>query len=67
MQENGLAGANFPIGLWKYSMFDEKVFGLKNELQYDIDKYCGIFVTLGDRRLQTSLFQGENLFLEVIQ
>ena len=46
-------------------MFDEKVFGLKNELQYDIDKYCGIFETLGDRRLQTSLFQGLNRLLQI--
>ena len=46
-------------------MFDEKVFGLKNELQYDIDKYCGIFATLGDRRLQTCLFQGLTRLIQI--
>ena len=46
-----MTGANYPVGLWKYGEFDQSKIGLKNELPKQIDKYCGMFKTLGDRRL----------------
>ena len=51
LHENNLTGANFPLGLWKYSKFNLKDIGLENEYPDEIDKYCGMFATLGDRRL----------------
>ena len=58
LEENKLVGANIPIGVWAYGRFTEEETGLKNEHKDTIDKYCGIFETLGDRRLQTNLMQG---------
>ena len=33
-------------------------FELENKHPDEIGKYCGVFKTLGDKRLQTHLFQG---------
>ena len=56
--------ANYPIGFWKYDK-DLKILSkenikledlpkLENEVP-EIDKYCGIYLTLGDKRLRTHL------------
>ena len=58
LEANQLVGANIPVGVWAYGRFLEADTGLKNEHREAIDKYCGIFRTLGDRRLQTNLMQG---------
>ena len=55
LEDNQLIGANIPLGVWAYGQFSEEETGLKNEHAERIDKYCGIFRTLGDRRLQTNL------------
>ena len=51
LEANKLVGANIPLGVWAYGRFSEADTGLKNEHPDTIDKYCGIFKTLGDRRL----------------
>ena len=58
LEDNGLVGANKPLGVWKYSSGDSSSekerwtdLGLKYEFPTEIDKYCGIFETLGDKRL----------------
>lgn len=59
LEANQLVGANEPLGLWRYGKFESsEELGLQNDLKDEIDKYCGIFKTLGDRRLQTNLSQG---------
>lgn len=59
LEANKLIGANIPLGIWKYASFEpNEAEGIKNVHKDSIDKYCGIFKTLGDRRLQTNLFQG---------
>jgi hypothetical protein len=60
LETNGLVGANIPLGVWHYVPGEENTYsdlGLKNE-HPEMDKYCGLFETLGDKRLQTHLFQG---------
>lgn len=48
-----------PLGIWKYADFEPmEAEGIKNDCQQEITKYCGVFKTLGDRRLQTNLIQG---------
>ena len=70
LEANELTGANEPLGLWKYGQFEalgDHVM-ISNECKHEIDKYCGIFRTLGDRRLQTNLFQGlHRLIKEVVK
>jgi len=53
LEKNGLAGGNFPIGAWKYA-----------DQAHGIDKYCGIFKTLGDMRLGTNLYQGLKMMID---
>ena len=65
--------ANIPVGFWKY---DKNLYVLPNEkikkenmpiLENkvpEIDKYCGIFRTLGDKRLRTHLLCGLEKILE---
>ena len=67
--------ANLPVGFWKYDknlniLYNEKVKKedipvLQNQIP-EIDKYCGIFRTLGDKRLRTHLLCGiEKILLNV--
>ena len=65
--------ANIPVGFWKYDkninvLPNEKVKKedmpvLQNQVP-EVDKYCGIFRTLGDRRLRTHLLCGMEKILE---
>ncbi len=65
--------ANIPVGFWKYEkninvLPNEKVKKedmpvLQNQVP-EVDKYCGIFRTLGDRRLRTHLLCGMEKILE---
>ena len=67
--------ANLPVGFWKYDknlniLPDEKVKKedipiLENKIP-EIDKYCGIFRTIGDKRLRTHLLCGIEKILEHI-
>ena len=67
--------ANVPIGFWKYDknlniLPDEKnkneeIPKLENKIP-EIDKYCGIFRTFGERRLRTHLLLGFDIILESI-
>ena len=67
--------ANLPVGFWKYDknlniLSNEKVKKedmpvIQNQIP-EIDKYCGIFRTLGDKRLRTHLLCGmEKILLNV--
>ena len=67
--------ANLPVGFWKYDknlkiLSDEKVKKedipiMQNQIP-EVDKYCGIFRTLGDKRLRTHLLCGvEKVLLNV--
>ena len=67
--------ANLPIGFWKYdkdlqilpkeNIKKEDFPKLENQMP-EIDKYCGIFQTLGDKRLKTHLLFGFEKILEII-
>ena len=67
--------ANYPIGFWKYgkdlhilpkeNIKIEDLPKLENQIP-EVDKYCGIFRTLGDKRLRTHLLCGLEKILEVI-
>ena len=67
--------ANYPIGFWKYgkdlhilpkeNIKNEDLPKLENQIP-EVDKYCGIFRTLGDKRLRTHLLCGLEKILEVI-
>ena len=67
--------ANLPVGFWKYgkdlhilpkeNVKKEDIPNLENQVP-EIDKYCGIFRTLGDKRLRTHLLCGLEKLLEII-
>ena len=67
--------ANYPIGFWKYgkdlhilpkeNIKNDDLPKLENQMP-EVDKYCGIFRTLGDKRLRTHLLCGLEKILEVI-
>ena len=67
--------ANYPVGFWKYgkdlhilpkeNIKNEDLPKLENQMP-EVDKYCGIFRTLGDKRLRTHLLCGLEKILEVI-
>ena len=67
--------ANFPVGFWKYdknlhilpkeNVKEEDIPKLENQ-DPKIDKYCGIFRTLGDKRLRTHLLCGFEKIMEII-
>ena len=67
--------ANLPVGFWKYDknltilpndkVQKENIPTLENKVP-EIDKYCGIFHTLGDKRLRTHLLCGLEKILENI-
>ena len=50
----GFTVGNYPIGVWKYG---ENIKNTLNECP-KIEKYCGIYETLGDKRLATNLING---------
>ena len=67
--------ANLPVGFWKYgkdlhilpkeNIKKEDIPNLENQMP-EVDKYCGIFHTLGDKRLRTHLLCGLEKILEKI-
>ena len=67
--------ANSPVGFWKYgkdlhilpkeNIKEEEIPKLENQMP-EVDKYCGIFHTLGDKRLRTHLLCGFENILELI-
>ena len=67
--------ANYPVGFWKYgkdlhilpkeNIKNEDLPILENQIP-EVDKYCGIFRTLGDKRLRTHLLCGLEKLLEII-
>ena len=67
--------ANLPVGFWKYgkdlhilpkeNIKKEDIPNLENQMP-EVDKYCGIFHTLGDKRLRTHLLCGFEKILETI-
>ena len=67
--------ANLPVGFWKYgkdlqilqkeNVKKEVLPNLENQVP-EIDKYCGIFKTLGDKRLRTHLLCGLEKIMETI-
>ena len=67
--------ANLPVGFWKYgkdlhilpkeNIKKEDIPNLENQMP-EVDKYCGIFHTLGDKRLRTHLLCGLEKILETI-
>ena len=67
--------ANLPKGFWKYDknlkilpndkVKEEEIPILENKIP-EVDKYCGIFSTLGDKRLRTHLLCGLEKLLEKI-
>jgi len=67
--------ANLPVGFWKYgkdlhilpkeNTKKEDIPNLENQMP-EVDKYCGIFHTLGDKRLRTHLLCGFEKILETI-
>ena len=67
--------ANTPVGFWKYdkdlyilpkdNIKKEDLPQLENQMP-EIDKYCGIYRTSGDKRLRTHLLCGFEKLLEII-
>lgn len=72
LQLHKIPFANVPIGYFKYDnkiKFIENSLNLENEIINEIpeiDKYCSIYETLGDRRLGTHLLKGLEILLESI-
>lgn len=60
-EANQLLTGNRPLGVWKYEFSHPT---LKNDHSAQIDRFCGLFETLGDRRLATNLFQGLELLVD---
>jgi hypothetical protein len=67
LKSSGLLSGNQPLGVWRYGRFapEDTHSGLKNDCREEIDKYCGIMHTLGDRRLSTHLFQGLEILVKI--
>ena len=62
--------ANLPIGLWKYDKdlkgtSEVKTEEFKNDVP-ELDKYCSVFSTLGERRLGSHLLNGFELLIKAI-
>lgn len=58
---------NKPLGFWRYPKFST----IYNDLNFKndaplLEKYCGLYETLGERRLGEHLFHGVNIFLRII-
>ena len=64
--------ANFPLGYFKYDKdikFIEESLNGKNKIINEVpevDKYCSIYKTLGDRRLGTHLLKGIEIIMDAI-
>lgn len=64
--------ANIPLGYYKYDKdikFIEESLNNKNKIVNEapeIDKYCSIYKTLGDRRLGTHLLRGIEIIMDAI-
>ena len=64
--------ANIPIGYFKYSndiKFIDDSLNKKNKIINEVpevDKFCSIYKTLGDRRLGTHLLKGLEIIIEAI-
>jgi len=56
IQTQGYCTGNYPVGYWKYE-----------DSEYDIEKFCGIFQTLGEKRLGTHLLGGLDRVLSILQ
>ena len=72
LKKYNLVGCNIPIGYFKY---DKNIKFINNTLNKDneiinevpeIDKYCSIYETLGDRRLGSHLLNGIEMLIESI-
>jgi len=64
--------ANIPVGYFKYSndiKFIDDSLNKKNKIIIEVpevDKFCSIYKTLGDRRLGTHLLKGLEIIIEAI-
>ena len=75
LKKHNIRCANLPVGFWKYgkdlhilpkdNIKKEDLPNLENQMP-EIDKYCGIFKTLGDKRLRAHLLSGLEKILEII-
>jgi hypothetical protein len=69
LQKKNFFCGNYPIGFYIYDsnfnqkLNEEKGISLKNEANL-IEKYCGIFYTIGEKRLGSNFFKGFNYLLE---
>ena len=72
LKKNNMFCANIPIGYFKYNndiKFKDESLNDKNIIINEvpeIDKYCSIYETLGDRRLGTHLLKGIEIIIEAI-
>ena len=75
LKKIGMRCANYPLGFWKYgkdlkilpkeNIKEEDLPKLENQVP-EVDKYCGLFRTLGDKRLRTHLLCGfEKILLNI--
>jgi hypothetical protein len=63
--KRGLISANIPIGFFKYDSNSSLPKPLVNQAPL-CDKYCGLFITRGDKRLGSNFFNGINKILETL-
>jgi len=72
LKKYNIIGSNIPVGYFKY---DKNIKFIDNSLNEDniinnevpeIDKYCSIYETLGDRRLGSHLLKGMEMLIESI-
>ena len=67
-----MKGSNIPVGYFKYDKnlkFINNLLNKDNKIINDvpeIDKYCSIYETLGDRRLGSHLLKGMEILIESI-
>ena len=72
LKKHNMYCANFPLGYFKYDKdikFIEESLKVKNTIINkvpEVDKYCSIYKTLGDRRLGSHLLKGIEIILDAI-
>ena len=72
LEKNHMKGSNIPVGYFKYDKNLKFINNLLNEDNKiinevpEIDKYCSIYETLGDRRLGSHLLKGMEMLIESI-